>query len=103
MSWQTPGYYASQKKSLRPGTYLRLHENRWTTSEQIFPTNELWDACVDAAHHPAPFSREAVFVGVDLGMKHDNAARVAVKWADAGEKFDFGLAQDLEANTGRAP
>ena len=29
MPWQTPGYYASQRRSLRPSTYLRLHENRW--------------------------------------------------------------------------
>jgi hypothetical protein len=29
MEWQTEDYYQSQRKTLRPGTYLRLHENRW--------------------------------------------------------------------------
>jgi phage terminase large subunit-like protein len=46
MPWQTEAYYASQKKTLRPGTYLRLHENRWTVSESIFITPEMWDSCV---------------------------------------------------------
>src|SRR5215471_10036179 len=36
MPWQTPQYYEAQKKNLRSGTYLRLHENRWTTAEAIF-------------------------------------------------------------------
>ena len=31
--------------------------------------------------------REPLFVGVDAGIKHDNAARVAVKWDEAGEKL----------------
>jgi len=26
-------------------------------------------------------------VGIDVGIKHDNAARVAVGWDDAGEKL----------------
>jgi len=29
MPWQTPEYYAAQRRILRPSTYLRLHENRW--------------------------------------------------------------------------
>ena len=46
MPWQTEAYYQSQKKTLRPGTYLRLHENQWTTSESTFITPEMWDSCV---------------------------------------------------------
>jgi phage terminase large subunit-like protein len=79
MPWQTPGYYASQKKNLRPGTYLRLHENRWTTAENIFITGELWDPCVDASLHPT-IHRANLFVGVDAGIKHDTASVVSVKW-----------------------
>jgi hypothetical protein len=52
MPWQTPAYYASQKKNLRPGTYLRLHENRWASAEQIFITPELWDPCVQVGRRP---------------------------------------------------
>ena len=60
----------------------RLHENRWTTGESTFITPELWDACVDPDHRPAlpDKSAPALFVGVDAGIKHDNAAVVAVRW-----------------------
>jgi hypothetical protein len=47
MQWQTPQYYESQKKTLRPGTYLRLHENKWATAEETFITPEMWDPFVD--------------------------------------------------------
>ena len=87
MPWQDREYYITQKKTLRPGAYIRLHENRWATAEQVFITPELWDPCIDPSHHPAPMSRDAVFIGVDLGIKHDNAARVAVKWDEDGEKL----------------
>jgi hypothetical protein len=46
MPWQTASYYESQRRTLRPGTYQRLHENQWTTAESIFITAELWDHCV---------------------------------------------------------
>jgi hypothetical protein len=36
MPWQTSGYYAAQRRTLRPSTYLRLHENRWTTGVSTF-------------------------------------------------------------------
>jgi len=43
MPWQTQAYYDGQRKTLRPGTYLRLHENRWATAEEIFITPEMWN------------------------------------------------------------
>jgi hypothetical protein len=47
----------------------------------------MWDPCVNAAHHPSLTTRDPLFVGIDVGIKHDNAARVAVKWDEAGEKL----------------
>lgn len=85
MAWQTQEYYRSQKKTLRPGTYLCLHENKWATAEETFITPEMWDPCVNQSHRPSTIEREPLFVGVDTGIKHDNAARVAVKWDEAGE------------------
>ena len=41
MPWQTPQYYETQRRNLRPNTFLRLHENRWTVSESRFITPEL--------------------------------------------------------------
>ena len=87
MPWQTEAYYASQKRTLRPGTYLRLHENKWATAEEIFITGEMWDPCVNPTSHPNATTRDPLFVGIDVGIKHDNAARVAVKWDEAGEKL----------------
>jgi hypothetical protein len=52
MAWQTEAYYASQKKTLRPGTYLRLHENKWASAEETFITSELWDPCVQLGRRP---------------------------------------------------
>lgn len=81
MPWQTPSYYRSQRRTLRPSTYIRLHENRWTTGISTFITSELWDPCVDPSHTPAlSFKNADVFVGVDAGIKNDNAAVVAVRW-----------------------
>ena len=78
MPWQTQVYYDGQQKTLRRGTYLRLHENRWATAEEVFITPEMWDPCVNQAHHPTIISRDPLYVGIDVGIKHDNAARVAV-------------------------
>jgi phage terminase large subunit-like protein len=82
MPWQTPAYYASQRRTLRPSTYLRLHENRWTTGVSTFITGELWDPCVEAARSPlfASDRTRHLFVGVDAAQKHDFAAAVAVYW-----------------------
>jgi phage terminase large subunit-like protein len=83
MPWQTPSYYAAQRRTLRPGTYLRLHENRWTTSESTFITPELWDPCVDPTlSPPLPTRSVSLFAGVDAGIKHDNAAVVTVYWKE---------------------
>jgi hypothetical protein len=83
MPWQTPAYYETQRRTLRPGTYLRLHENRWTTADSIFITPELWDPCVDPALSPLlPATDSPLFVGVDASTKHDSSAVVAVTWRD---------------------
>ena len=52
MPRQGAAYYDSQKKTLRPGTYLRLHENKWATAEEAFITPELWDPCVEQGRRP---------------------------------------------------
>jgi phage terminase large subunit-like protein len=81
MPWQTQAYYNTQRRTLRPATYLRLHENRWTVAETTFLTPELWDPCVDGAATPLLPTREhPLFVGVDASTKHDSSAVVAVRW-----------------------
>ena len=87
MPWQTQEYYDSQKGTSRPGAYLHFHRNQWATGEEAFITPEMWDPCVDHTHRPTVITREPLFVGIDVGIKHDNPAKVAVRWDDAGEKL----------------
>ncbi len=79
--WHTAAYRATQRRTLRPGTFLRLFENRWTTGAETFITAELWDGCVDAGYRPPLVPTGRVFVGVDAATKHDTAAVVAVSRA----------------------
>ena len=91
MPWQLGAedkrYYEEQKKILRPGTYLRLHENRWVSSDDRFITEEAWSACVDADRTPVLSDKRLdVFVGLDLGIKHDSTGRVCVAYDRAANK-----------------
>ncbi len=84
-SWITPEYLATQKERLRPNTYLRLHENRWTSGEDLFIDIADWDACVDPDHRPLiedPGKDLRVVVAVDAGIKSDTSAVVAVAKKD---------------------
>jgi hypothetical protein len=77
--WQTAEYYLGQRRGLRPNTYLRLHENRWTTGESQFITPALWDRNVDPLLRPVLPTKEVdLYVGVDAGIKGDYAAVVGV-------------------------
>lgn len=77
--WQTDAYFAEQRRSPRPSTYLRLHENRWAAAESTFITPELWDACVEPEWSPLwPTKEHQLFVGVDAATKQDSAAVVGV-------------------------
>jgi hypothetical protein len=87
-SWQTPEYYASQKKTLRPGTYLRLHENRWAAAEEIFITGEMWDPCVNQEHHPAPVTNEPLFCRNRRRHQRTTMRRAwRSGWDEAGENL----------------
>jgi phage terminase large subunit-like protein len=79
MEWQTPEYYAEQRRILRPAQFLRLHENRWTAGDTRFITEEMYEACLDREHRPVlPQRSIPLYVGVDIGIKHDSSAVVAV-------------------------
>jgi phage terminase large subunit-like protein len=56
-----------------------LHENRWTTSEAPFIAPTEWDGCVDPTLQPLlPTKDRLISIGVDVGIKHDASAVVAV-------------------------
>ncbi|MFC1558584.1 terminase TerL endonuclease subunit [candidate division KSB1 bacterium] len=78
-SWVTKQYLKTQKKRLRKNTYLRLHENRWTSGEENFIDMEMWDKCCSRKHKPLlPSKNIYVTVAVDIGYKNDNSAVVVV-------------------------
>jgi hypothetical protein len=91
--WQTPEYYASQRRSLRPNTYARIHENRWVSSESAFIPAEMWDACV--VHTLSPMLTDdgrAIWGGLDIAganqhataKKNDGVGFAAVTWERDG-------------------
>jgi len=78
-SWVTKKYLSGQRERLRPNAYLRLHENRWTSSESAFVSPEMWDACVDDNLRPIlPGFKGTLSVGIDIGVKHDSSCVVGV-------------------------
>jgi hypothetical protein len=79
MPWQDEEYYAGQRATLRDSAYVRLHENRWVSSETGLFDMEKWDACVDDSHAPPlPDKTITLFIGVDIGTKRDRSAVVSV-------------------------
>ena len=78
-SWVTKKYLDSQRERLRPNTYLRLHENRWTSSESAFVSPEMWDLCVDNNLRPIlPGFTGKLSIGIDIGYSHDSSSVVGV-------------------------
>jgi phage terminase large subunit-like protein len=78
MPWQTSEYYAAQRRTLRPSSYTRLHENRWSSSESSFIGAETYDSCVH--RQLSEDLTGPLFLGVDVGLKSDSTACVAVKF-----------------------
>jgi phage terminase large subunit-like protein len=76
-------YYAEQALALRPGQFRRYHLNEWTAGSEAFVTAEQWDGCVSPARRPFLLGDKqvsgSVFVGVDVGIKRDSSAVVAVE------------------------
>jgi phage terminase large subunit-like protein len=79
-------YYAEQRRTLRENTYRRLHDNAWVSAESSFVSAEQWAAIEDRDLTPMlPNKINALILGVDIGVKNDNAAVVAV--CREGEKI----------------
>ncbi|MGA2313401.1 MAG: terminase TerL endonuclease subunit [Xanthobacteraceae bacterium] len=75
---QTEAWLADMRRSLRPAQYLRMIENRFTTTESGFATLEAWDRIVDPGLTPVLSDRSLpIYVGIDASVKHDSTAIVA--------------------------
>jgi hypothetical protein len=93
MPWQTTEYYDAQKKTLRPGTYLRLHENQWATAEKP-SSHEMWDRASIVRITRARLI-EARFSLASTWASNTTTRRVAVKW-DEQARVDSCLASYLK-------
>jgi hypothetical protein len=87
MPWQTPEYYDAQRRTLRPNTYLRLHENRWSSAEEVFITSEQYDSCVEPGLRQN--LRGTLFIGADLATKRDCCACVVVRYDDHSDRLQL--------------
>lgn len=82
-SWITEDYLRREyhKPSMRLNDFLRFHLNQWTGAEDAWLPAGAWDECKDeeiAIPDGAP-----VWLGVDVGLKHDcSAVGVAYKRDD---------------------
>jgi phage terminase large subunit-like protein len=91
MPWQTAEYYAEQRRTLRVNTYLRLHENRWVSSEVSLFDMEKWDACTDAKHRPPMANKNVMlYAGVDASVKRDRSAVVTVYYDYLNNRMKLG-------------
>jgi phage terminase large subunit-like protein len=79
--WQRPEWAAEMQRTLRPAQYLRLIRNQWTSSESSFIELPEWDAVVNPSLKPVLANSDLpVWVGLDLGLRHDATALAAVSW-----------------------
>jgi hypothetical protein len=86
MPWHTKKYFDNERADLRANQFLRLHRNQWVSAESQFIGADEWDAIVDPSLSPA-LNSASVFLGVDLGVKSDSSAVVALGRDATGKKL----------------
>ena len=85
MPWQTEKYLNKQFDTLRPATYMRLHENRWVSQKEAFMPIEWHDRSVLLAKQMGmkqdailwrkhPYANWPIWAGVDASTKRDSTA-----------------------------
>lgn len=87
LPWQDQTYYDEAREDLRPADFLRFCENRWVTSHEAFIDAAWWDEA--AKYFPNgnaetwtehPYAGFPLYLGVDVGVKHDRTSAVAVAY-----------------------
>ncbi|MFB3919253.1 MAG: terminase large subunit domain-containing protein [Candidatus Velamenicoccus archaeovorus] len=82
-----PEKIEDKRNKMHPNSFARMFENRWTHGEAEFVRAQDYDKCVDPNHVPMfedPGRGLHVFLGIDIGVKSDCSAVVAV--AKQGDK-----------------
>jgi phage terminase large subunit-like protein len=85
--WQDEQWLQQMRASLRPNQYLRMIENRFTSTDDTFVDMHWYDACVDPDARPVVADKGLpVWVGVDASVKRDSTAIVACTWDSKAKK-----------------
>lgn len=81
LPWQTPEYRAQEAATLTATEYLRVHENRWSTSTSTFVPIEWWDAC-QVPDLPPLETMQACVLAVDAAVTNDSFGLLMVSRKD---------------------
>jgi len=85
--WVSADYLATQRKRLTENAYRRFHENAWTQPDSAFINGDTIDKCTVPGLLRGRACRGPVFVGVDIGLKHDCSAVVVVGAGQTANKL----------------
>lgn len=96
LPWQTPEYYKSERISLLPQDYARMHENAWTTSSSAFVPKEWWQSCKGVLPEMDRF-REVV-IALDAAVDDDCFGLLVL--SRAGEIYHVRYVQKWTPPTG---
>jgi len=92
MPWQTPDYYTAQRQELRPSAFLRLHENRWVSTEGAWLPSAVLERAIDRAvveRPPVEGVRYVAFVDNSGGSCDDMT--LAVGHCETGRRIVDGV------------
>jgi len=75
-SFVTEKYLNSQEyqPGMRPNLFKRLHKNLWISEEDSFVTDEEFRVCIDYKLIKRPKNKIPIWVGLDVGYRHDYTA-----------------------------
>ena len=59
---------------MRPNLFKRLHKNLWISEEDSFVTDEEFRVCIDYKLIKRPKNKIPIWVGLDVGYRHDYTA-----------------------------
>lgn len=77
LPWQTDAYYDSERRTLRPSQFKRMHRNGWAESEESFVEIGWWDECADDTLPPLTRYDE-IIISLDAGVKNDTFGMIAI-------------------------
>ena len=92
MPWQNSEYYEQEMMTLRPSDFLRMHRNKWVSSNETFIPIELWDRACKVLPGPLtlfkndPRRAMPISIGIDIGTKYDTSALVGTYYDAARRK-----------------